>query len=205
MKRRGIAYLTMALMLASCGGAADETTDESGGADTSGGETVENEGTTDSLDPCAESEAPCEGSAGTEDGGTGDEGATEGEAAGGEGEGAEGTTEGEGGAAEGEGQARGTEGGEEGPTPQQQWRAQVRLGRQWFNRRCDTCHPGGEEDIGPDIRRIHWPVARMRHQIRQGSGRMRPIPPSRLSNAQMEALMAYLSTMGTVRGVSRPE
>ena len=89
--------------------------------------------------------------------------------------------------------------------PAEAWRQRVRRGRQTFDRFCDTCHPGGEEDIGPTIRRIHFPVARMQRQIRQGSGRMRPIPPGRLPDDRIDDLMAYLSTIGAVRGVERPQ
>jgi hypothetical protein len=200
MKLGGISYLLLALLLASCGGAAEETVDEGGdGETTSGGDVATNGGETDPLDPCAESdEAPCEEAetdAGDADGGEDGEDGEDGEAG----------EEGE----DGEAAARGTEGGEDGGeddmTPQERWRAQVRVGRRWFNRRCDTCHPGGEEDIGPNIRGIRWPVARMRRQIRQGSGRMRPIPPARLPNMRMDEVMVYLSTIGAVRGVSRPE
>ncbi len=90
-------------------------------------------------------------------------------------------------------------------TPQERWRAQVRVGRRWFNMRCDLCHPNGEEDIGPRIRGIGWPVARMRRQIRRGSGEMDPIPPARLPSMRMDEVMVYLSTIGAVRGLSRPE
>lgn len=92
-----------------------------------------------------------------------------------------------------------------GPTPEERWRAMVRRGRSRFNSVCGTCHPGGGEDIGPRIRGIGWSTSRMRRQIRSGSGRMRPIPPGRLGEADMENLFAYLSTMGSVRGVARPQ
>jgi hypothetical protein len=48
-------------------------------------------------------------------------------------------------------------------------------------------------------------VNRMRTQIRNGSGRMRPIPANRLPDSQMDGLMAYLSTFGAVQGVQRPQ
>jgi hypothetical protein len=187
MKLGRICRVLLVLALAGCGGGADDVVDEGDGVDTTSGgdETLADGG--DALDPCAESEAPCEGETGAGDGEEPREGPD------GDGDG------------EGDGETS-TEGGDAGErNPQQEWRAQVRVGRQWFNRRCDTCHPGGEEDIGPNLRSIRWPVVRMRRQIRQGSGRMRPIPPARLPDDKMDALMAYLSTIGSVRGVSRPE
>lgn len=92
-----------------------------------------------------------------------------------------------------------------GPTPDERWRAMVRRGRSRFNSVCGTCHPGGNEDIGPRIRGVGFSVSRMRRQIRSGSGRMRPIGPGRVSEADLDNLMAYLSTMGSVRGVQRPQ
>jgi len=198
MKLGAILQLLLVLALTSCGGGADTVDETDGDETTSGDEVVEAEGD-ESLDPCADSEAPCEGE--STDGG-------EGETAEGEGETAEGeTAEGEGETAEGEGEARGTEG--ETVDPQVAWRRQVNVGRQWFIRRCDSCHPDGQEDTGPNLLGIRWPVNRMRRQIRQGSGegsgRMRPIPPGRLPNRVIDSLMAYMSTKRIVRGVQRPE
>lgn len=160
-----------------------------------------------------EGEAEADVTAGGEDDLAADASATEGGAAGegatregpdaAEGEGAAGEegAGGEGGEATAEGEA--TEGGE-AADPEEQWRAKVRVGRQWFNRACGTCHPGGDEDLGPRIIGKNLPVARMRHQIRNGTGRMRPIPPQRLPDRVMDELMAYLSTIRAVRGVERP-
>ncbi len=78
-------------------------------------------------------------------------------------------------------------------------RALVRRGRRVYNRSCDFCHPGGGEDMGPRVRGLRWPASRMRAQIRQGSGRMRPIGPSKVSNTQMESLLAYLRAIRAVR------
>lgn len=98
-----------------------------------------------------------------------------------------------------------TDGDGGGPTPEERWRAMIRRGRSRFNSVCSTCHPGGNADIGPRIRGVGFSTSRMRRQIRSGSGRMRPIGPGRLSESAMEDLFAYLSTMGAVRGVQRPQ
>lgn len=84
------------------------------------------------------------------------------------------------------------------------WRTQVRRGRRIFERVCGTCHPGGDEDLGPRIIGKGLTVARVRRQIREGIGRMRPIPPSKLPERYMDELFAYLSTLRVVRGVPRP-
>ena len=88
--------------------------------------------------------------------------------------------------------------------PRVAWRQSVGRGRSVFRQACDTCHPNGEDDLGPTLRRIRWTTRAMRRQIRQGSGRMRPIPESQLPERYMDDLMAYLSTFGAVVGVERP-
>ena len=74
----------------------------------------------------------------------------------------------------------------------------VATGRQVYNRACNRCHPGGQEDVGPRLAGINWAEARMVTQIRQGHGTMRPIPPARLPEAEMPALMAFLRSIRAV-------
>ena len=75
----------------------------------------------------------------------------------------------------------------------------IAAGGERFEAVCGLCHPGGEEDSGPSIRDIHWDAARMRTQIRNGSGRMRPISATRLSDEDLEKVVAWLGTIGAVR------
>lgn len=67
-----------------------------------------------------------------------------------------------------------------------------------FEKYCDSCHPGGGEDIGPTLLEIKWTSDRMVEQIRKGSKKMKPIPPKRLSDEKLQDLMAYLATIGSV-------
>jgi mono/diheme cytochrome c family protein len=85
--------------------------------------------------------------------------------------------------------------------PATAWRERIQRGRRAFSQRCDSCHPGGDEDIGPRIIGKGLSPERMRTQIRRGSGRMRPISEARLSIDSMEDLLAYLTTIRTVRGL----
>jgi mono/diheme cytochrome c family protein len=72
-------------------------------------------------------------------------------------------------------------------------------GRDLFEMHCDDCHPDGEEDVGPSlIAHAHTP-ARLRQQIREGSGRMKPFPEKRLSDEDLEAVLAYLATINAVK------
>ena len=72
-------------------------------------------------------------------------------------------------------------------------------GGERFEAVCGLCHPGGDEDNGPSIKDIHWDAPRMRAQIRNGSGRMRPISAARLSDEDLEKVVAWLGTIGAVR------
>jgi len=76
----------------------------------------------------------------------------------------------------------------------------VASGETHYNQYCAGCHPGGEAGAGPLINNIAWTPAKMREQIREGEGTMPPVPESKLDAAGLEALLAYLQTMGAVGG-----
>lgn len=75
----------------------------------------------------------------------------------------------------------------------------VTLGKEVFDTHCEDCHPGGEEDVGPSLIADPHTPARLRQQIREGSGKMRPFPEKRISNEDLEALLAYLQTINAVK------
>ena len=192
MPRPTRALLPLLAILMACGdGSAEETTPpppvDTAGQESPGGAGAGEADEALMADPCAEGEgAPCSDEQGVEsDGGELTEG---GEAV----DDTEGDPE----------QGEATRGGEE---PQMSWRNMVGAGRVVFDRVCGVCHPDGEEDLGPDIRNRRVPVERLRYIIRNGTGRMRPIPQRKLPDRYMDELMAYLTTLGTVRGVRRPE
>ena len=65
---------------------------------------------------------------------------------------------------------------------------------------CGVCH--GRDGSGGDAPRLTdlgWDAARMRTQIREGSGHMRPIPASRLSDDDLEQVLVWLGTIGAVQ------
>ena len=74
----------------------------------------------------------------------------------------------------------------------------VAHGKELFATHCDDCHPGGEEDVGPSLIATPHTPARIRQQIREGSGKMRPFPEKRVSNEDMEAILAYLASINAV-------
>ena len=72
-------------------------------------------------------------------------------------------------------------------------------GKEVFDSFCGDCHPDGGEDVGPSLIADPHTPARIRKQIREGSGKMRPFPEKRLSNEDMESLLAWLATVNAVK------
>jgi len=72
-------------------------------------------------------------------------------------------------------------------------------GRPQFNRACGRCHPNGDEDTGPDLHNKNKTVDEMTTIIRSGSGKMKAIPATKLSNADLAKVMNFLRTIHTVR------
>lgn len=70
-------------------------------------------------------------------------------------------------------------------------------GRQAFERACGDCHEANDPE-GPNPGK-NWEEARMRTQVRQGGGRMRAIPVRRLSDADLDALIAFFRSTHAVR------
>lgn len=77
--------------------------------------------------------------------------------------------------------------------------AQSAEGVAQFNRACGRCHPQGDEDIGPDLHDKNLTPAAMTRVIRQGTKRMRPIAPARLSDADLARVMVFLRSIHAVR------
>jgi mono/diheme cytochrome c family protein len=102
-----------------------------------------------------------------------------------------------GGAAEpGGGEATsGGEAGYEGPIAS----TDAAHGKELFDTNCGDCHPGGESDVGPSLIAEPHTAPRIRQQIREGSGKMRPFSEKRLSNEDMEAVLAYLASINAVK------
>jgi mono/diheme cytochrome c family protein len=97
--------------------------------------------------------------------------------------------------AEGESSSGGEAGGYEGPVAS----TDATHGKEVFANFCDDCHPDGGEDVGPSlIAHPHTP-ARLRKQIREGSGKMRPFSAKRLSDEDMEAILAWLASVDAVK------
>jgi len=73
----------------------------------------------------------------------------------------------------------------------------VAQGETRYNAVCASCHNNG----APPVANIGWDVARVRQQIREGSANMPAIRAARLSDADMEAVLAYMDTIGSIAAV----
>jgi mono/diheme cytochrome c family protein len=96
---------------------------------------------------------------------------------------------------EGESSAGGESAEYEGPVAS----TDVAHGKEVFTSFCDDCHPDGGEDVGPSLIEHPNTPARIRQQIREGSGKMRPFSEARLSKDDMEALLAWLGSVNAVK------
>lgn len=74
----------------------------------------------------------------------------------------------------------------------------VERGTERFETFCGGCHPGGQEDVGPSLIADPHSPARVRQQIREGSAQMRPFSAARLNDADMEAILAYMASIGAI-------
>jgi mono/diheme cytochrome c family protein len=72
-------------------------------------------------------------------------------------------------------------------------------GKEVFDNFCGDCHPDGGEDVGPSLIATPHTPARLRKQIREGGGKMRPFAEARLSKDDMEAILAWLASVNAVK------
>ena len=71
----------------------------------------------------------------------------------------------------------------------------VAAGEQLFTDICGACHEGGE---GPDLRAEVHAAAMVRMVVREGDGTMPPLDASRLSDDDLEAILAYMQSVHAV-------
>ena len=93
----------------------------------------------------------------------------------------------------------GTSGGEDAAYAGPIASTDVDKGKEVFATNCDDCHPDGQEDVGPSLIADPHSPAQLRKQVREGSGKMRPFSEKRVSNEDLEALLAYLASINAVK------
>ena len=74
----------------------------------------------------------------------------------------------------------------------------VARGQEVFVEFCEGCHPGGQEGDGPKIAGLSESASQLRFKVRAGGDDMPAFEPSKISDADLEALVAYSVTIGTV-------
>ena len=62
---------------------------------------------------------------------------------------------------------------------------------------CNTCHPGGGQGVGKSLVGEHftqrYPTDEaLAERIRRGGGQMPPYPPERMSEQELQDVMAYI-------------
>jgi mono/diheme cytochrome c family protein len=77
--------------------------------------------------------------------------------------------------------------------------AQAAEGVAQFNRACGRCHPNGDEDTGPDLHNKNLTPAAMTKVIRLGTKRMRPVSPTKLTDADLARVVIFLRSIHAVR------
>ena len=65
-------------------------------------------------------------------------------------------------------------------------------GKEVFLNQCSGCHPGGEKGKGPQLKDAATAVAKARGYIREGDGWMPAFPADRISDPDLENLLAYM-------------
>jgi mono/diheme cytochrome c family protein len=74
--------------------------------------------------------------------------------------------------------------------------AEEQLGQRVFMRECNSCHPGGEGGVGPAINNKPVPAAAIRLQVRNGLGAMPAFDDGEVSDAELSAIISYLTKVG---------
>ena len=85
-----------------------------------------------------------------------------------------------------------------------EWDGLLSSGKTSFDMACGSCHPGGDADLGPSLKGHMDTIPQMTKQIREGSGRMKPIDTTTLPDDQLKGVLVYLSSLGAVTGVKGP-
>jgi mono/diheme cytochrome c family protein len=72
--------------------------------------------------------------------------------------------------------------------------AEEKEGQVLFMKFCHSCHPDGEAGLGPSIHAMPAPNFLQRTQVRAGMGEMPAFHDDKISDEQLDAIIAYLNT-----------
>lgn len=77
-------------------------------------------------------------------------------------------------------------------------RSENLTGEQLFVRSCNTCHPGGQAGIGPNLAEIDTSMpddAQLKALIRKGRGNMPPQSKETINDQELDNLVVYLRAL----------
>lgn len=74
----------------------------------------------------------------------------------------------------------------------------LRTGERVFDTYCNGCHPGGTAGVGLALNDKPLPEAAIRLQVRQGVGAMPGFSEAEISDAELDALVAYMQWLHTI-------
>src|SRR5687768_8510875 len=71
----------------------------------------------------------------------------------------------------------------------------VQQGHVLFDAQCSKCHTGGEAALAPALNNKPLPGFLMRFQVRHGLGAMPSFDEDQISDAELDAIIAYLRAL----------
>ena len=72
---------------------------------------------------------------------------------------------------------------------------QVALGERVFALQCQQCHPNASAGLGPGLTNKPLPGWAIRFQVRHGLGLMPAFPEEEISDAELDAVVAYIHAL----------
>jgi mono/diheme cytochrome c family protein len=78
--------------------------------------------------------------------------------------------------------------------------AEELIGQRVFMRECNSCHPQGAAGLGPALNDKPIPAAFIKLQVRVGFGAMPSFSDDDITEAELDALVAYISETGAPWG-----
>ncbi len=80
-------------------------------------------------------------------------------------------------------------------TPAAAGTGDVAAGKVAFDQNCGGCHPGGNQGNGPALRGRNLTADQITRQVRNGGGGMPAFPASRISDQQLNDIIAYVQSL----------
>ena len=77
-------------------------------------------------------------------------------------------------------------------------------GEKVFMAFCHQCHPKGEAGLAPGINHMPLPDFLVRFQVRNGLSAMPAFGPDQISDAELDALVAYLNELRRAEPAPQP-